>query len=212
MLENILNKCGIAILVSVVSFIVGIALGFQLKEDQQGAYLVGHYPDGTPIFILGSRTAPWEALNIAEMNPVDSNALFSILEGLPAESTLGSRLRRVALDGNGPFNAIPVSVNIHLVDESVIRGPIAKACKNSVLFENPIMAYAVASRSEQNDTIPVKGLLKIQVQSEYFSECNSSNEIPEIWASKAYIEKWIKAESLENNSITVKAKMIISTI
>ena len=99
-----------------------------------------------------------------------------------------------------------------LFDEVSVQGPIAKTCKNSPLYENPILAYGATSRDPQNSNIPVKGLLGIDVIREHISDCNSMDSIPEIWASKAYVKDWIKSGNFDGNSVTVKAKMVVSSV
>jgi len=212
MIKEILTKCGVAILISVVSLVVGIALGFQLKEDKNGVYLFGQYPDGTSMFKLGNSSVQLAELELQDLEQRDIYSLLSKLETLPVKSRLGSSLRRIALDGSGPFIAIPISVKINLVDEASIQGPIAKACKNSPVYENPILAYQAISTDSLQTTIPVKGLLGINVRWEHISDCKNSGGIPEIWASKAYVRSWINSGDFNDSSITVKAKMIVSSI
>lgn len=212
MIENILNKCGVAILVSVVALVVGVALGFQLKENKQGIYLTVKYPDGTPMFQLGKSVLQLSDVNLEKLEQNEILSLLSKLESLPVKSKLGNRLRRIALDGDGPFTPISISVNVHLLDEASVQGPIAKTCKNSPLYENPILMYGATSLDPQDSNIPVKGLLDIDVIGEHVSDCDSTESIPEIWASKAYVKDWIKSGNFDGNSVTVKAKMVVSSV
>ena len=209
---NVLKEYGVSILLLVVTFIIGVTLGFNIDADKGGIYLSVSYEDGTKMFEIGNRSNKVGDLDLNNLNTSDIQILLSEVEGLSADNGLGKKLREMAIKGSGPFLPIPISVDIHLVDENRIQGPVAKACKNSPLYGNPILAYEATSPNNSNTAIKVKGLLGLTVIWEHVSVCNSQKNIMEIWASKAYVSNWIAESEFSDSTVSVKARMIVSNL
>lgn len=201
-----------SISLSVVFLVVGLVLGFTMKEGNDGVYISANYPSGEKMFVLGKNSSTSIShLNLAELSNTDANALYSKISVLNSNDLLGEKLRQMAREGNGPFQSIPVTINLHLTDEEKVSGPVAKACKNSPVFNNPLVAYQ--AKDSENKNIDIKGLLGLNVAWEHISDCDPNETgVYDVWASSDYIKSWVKSSEFSAQVITVKAKMIIGSI
>lgn len=210
MFEYIKDKSA-TLLLSGVFLIIGIVLGFIVDEGKDGVYLSANYSSGEKMFTFGKNSSEILGIDLQLLNKSEGVLLSSKIKNLSTTSSLGQSLRKIAKNGDGPFAPIQVRIKINLITEENVNGPIARACKNSPLFKNPLIAYN-AKDNEGNDIL-IKGILGLNIAIEHISDCDSHNgEDYEIWASKEYIKGWIKSDNFSGSLINANARMVVANI
>lgn len=199
------------ILLPVIFLIIGIVLGFIVDEGKEGVYLSANYPSGENMFVFGKSSSELSDIDLQLLNGFEGELLSSKIKNLSVKSSLGQSLRKVAQNGDGPFAPIKVRIKINLITEENINGPIARACKNSPLFKNPLIAYK--AKDKEGTDVLIKGILGLNIAVEHISDCDLQNgEDYEIWASKKYIKSWIKSDKFSDSIINANARMVVANI
>lgn len=192
--------------------IIGAVLGVLCKPDSQGVYITFHYESGAELFALGRNTQSVKSIDVATLSDAEVSVLISKIEALNNTHKLGRRLRNLAKREEGPFRPIPVNLNIHFVDEQNVTGPVAKACRDTPLFGNALVAYEVAPPNAS--LVTAQGLMNIHAAREQLANCTSQERPLEhynLWLSKQHVEQWLGA-SFEQNNILVKARIVLASI
>ncbi len=210
MLEYIKTHSGTIVFVLVV-FVLGVILGITAQEDGDGIYFSASYPQGGTIFVIGKNTENIANLDLKSLSEANTLVLATKIKNLTVGDLLSSELREMAKKSDGPFASIPVVVRLHLTDEVDLAGPVAKACKNTPVFGNALVAYEALQ--DQEHVFPISGLMDIHVVSRQLSNCSlNSNGYYDVWISKNYVKKWIQSAELPESGISVKASIIVAGI
>jgi hypothetical protein len=208
MFDYIKAHSGIVVSVLVV-FVFGVVLGITSKADSDGVYFSANYPQGGTIFVIGKNTHNIAKLDLKSLNEAKTQVLASKIKNLATNDLLSSQLRDMANKGEGPFAAIPVVVRLHLTDE--IAGPVAKACQNSPVFGNALVAYE--AMQDQEHVFPIRGMMGINVLLGQLTDCSpDSDAFYDVWISKEYVKKWIQSAELPESGISVKASIVVAGI
>jgi hypothetical protein len=208
MFEYMKAHSGIVVSVLVV-FVFGVILGITSKADSDGVYFSASYPQGGSIFVIGKNTDNIAKLDLKSLNEAKTQVLASKIKSLAANDVLSSQLRDMANKGEGPFAAIPVVVRLHLTDEAA--GPVAKACQNSPVFGNALVAYE--AMQDQEHVFPIRGMMGINVLLGQLTDCTQdSDAFYDVWVSKEYVKKWIQSAELPESGISVKASIVVAGI
>jgi hypothetical protein len=208
MIEYLKTHSGTIVSVLVV-FVLGVVLGITTKADSNGVYFSASYPQGGSIFVIGKNTDNITKLDIRSLNEGKTLVLASKIKNLAADDLLSSQLRSMANKGEGPFAAIPVVVRLHLTD--AVAGPVAKACQNSPVFGNSLVAYE--AMPDQDRDFPIRGMMSINVLLGQLTGCPSNSDAYyDVWVSKEYVKKWIQLADLPESDISVKASIVVAGI
>lgn len=194
---------------ALVVFVLGVILGITTKADSNGIYFSANYPQGGTIFVIGKNTDNIAKLDLKSLSEAKALVLASKIKNLAAGDVLSSQLRAMANKGEGPFAAIPVVVRLHLTDE--VAGPVAKACQNSPVFGNSLVAYE--AMTDQQRDFPISGMMGINVLLGQLTDCPANTDaFYDVWVSKEYVKKWIQLTELPETGISVKASIVVAGI
>ena len=210
MVDYIKKHIGTIVFVLVV-FVLGVTLGITAQEGEDGLYLSASYPQGGTIFAVGENTENIADIDLNSLSEADTLVLAYKIRKLTVNDRLSVELREMAKKSDGPFASIPVVVRLHLTDEVDLSGPVAKACKNTPVFGNALVAYEALQ--DQEHAFPISGLMNIHVVSRQLSNCSvESDGFYDVWISKEYVKKWIRSADLPESGISVKASIIVASI
>lgn len=199
------------VLFSLIFLLIGIIFGVFINEEKNGVYFSFRYLSGENFFVLGKTYPELSGLDLRHLNDSEVALLASKINKLSVTSRLGRSLRKIVQSGEGPFAPIGVQVKINLVTEEGVRGPIARACQNSPIFKNPLIAYKATDKHGNN--LLIKGILGLNIAVQHILDCDQKKgENYEIWASKDYVEKWIESENFSDSLISANAKMVVANI
>ena len=198
-----------AVALVVISFVIGIAGGVSAQENEEGVYLSINYPDGGMMFALGKNTQTVSNLDFDTLPPDQINDVISKIKSSNIDSEFGSKVRELANNGDGPFAPISIDLDVHLVgDDPYVMGPVAKACLNSRILGNALVAYEWTD----GHNAPQKALMDIHpVRKE--QSCNSPNSNRySLWLNRSYAENTLGISPGHGDTLSIKANMIVSIL
>lgn len=192
-------------------FIFGMLVGLYCNANDDGIYVSANYPNDVEIFTIGKNEINLTDMDLSQLSEADGKVIASKMQNMDMKNPLSMELREMAKKSNGPFQPIPVVVNLHFVNDRRIDGPIAKACKDTPIYGNAIVFYKVKDNESANSR--KNGLVSMQAIWQEVADCRLSadNNSYDLWVNKEYIEKWIGPIDT-NNKITVEAKIIVSDL
>ena len=198
------------IVLSTALLLVGLVLGLICKQNGSGIYISANYPGGEPIFVIGNSKINVSEIKLNSLSLPDSLVLAAKISKLAVDQKLSLELRDMAKDSTGPFAAIPVEIALHFTNEALISGPVAKACKNTPIYGNALVAYAATGN--QNSNFQVDGLMGFNASREKLStDCNSTkNKVYDVWLSREHVERWLGPVNAQEDNISLKANIIVS--
>jgi hypothetical protein len=199
------------IVLSTAILLVGLVLGLICKQNGSGIYISANYPGGEPIFVIGNSKTNVSDIEISSLSLPDSLILASKISTLDVKQKLSLELRDMAKKSKGPFAAIPVVITLHFTNENEIAGPVAKACRNTPIYGNALVAYAATG--SQNSIIKVDNIMGLNASREKLSAaCNSTESgVYDVWLSKKHVEEWLERPiAAQDENMSVKANIIIS--
>lgn len=210
MLDYIKSHGG-TIVFSLVLLILGVVLGLTIEEDGNGIYLSASYPQGGTIFVIGKNTENIADIDLKSLSDAETHILASKIKNLAVEDLLSHELREMAKKSDGPFVSIPVVVRLHLTNEVDLAGPVAKACKNTPVYGNALVAYEALG--DQQHILSISGLMDIHVVSMQLSNCTMEKDgYYDVWISKDYVAKWIQSSDLPESGISVRANIVVAGV
>jgi hypothetical protein len=209
MFEIFKNNSG-TVLLTVAFLIVGVIFGMTAKTNDDGVFVNARYPDGTAIFSIGRNQLKIGNIDIATLDKEDVNLLISKLKNVEASTELGSGLRDLVKKNIGPFKPIPVEINLIFDDEQGVDGPVTKACRDTPVFGNSVVAYEILKPA--NMRISQNAIMSISVDREQLANCGSSQQgVVDVWVDKKYVERWVGVQNLEGRSISVRANVVAAS-
>lgn len=206
------------ILVTGLLFVVGIMLGLICREDGKGIFLSVNYPNGGTMFAIGRTTANISGIDLTAISEAESHILIEKLGKLPAKGHISNELREMVRDSVGPFERIPVDINLHFTTDSKLSGPVAIACRNTPIYKNSVIAYGL--KENTGEAYKIDGLMSLHAvwDNQKNSDCPLENgdvyrDFYDVWISKDYVESWLGGpiDPLLTN-IFVKANIIASSM
>lgn len=199
------------IVLSLGLLVLGIFIGIICKSDGKGVFVSAYFPDGQPIFVIGKHKTTISDIKLGQLKQDEVKLLVEKIQKLDPSQPISSELRTMVKSALGPFILIPVNVKLHFIEEENINGIVAKACKNTPVFKNTIIAYDTFENQEKFFD-KKKGIMKLHALWEEHSNCDTTaeNEIYDVWMSKKYAESWFGAIDTQDASISVKAKITLS--
>lgn len=213
MLDYIKDHIGV-ILVSFILFVMGILLGLLCKEDDKGIVFSANYPDnGGKLFALGRTTTSISNFNFTSFSNAESHILISKIKQLPIENNISVQLREMVKRSKGPFAKIPVNINLRFISDSNLSGPVAQACSNTPVYQNPVVAYDLQSNT--NNFQKIEGIMSLHAVWEHqnLSDCElTSNNLYDVWVSKEHVESWIGPIDPQLTNLLVKANIVVSSL
>lgn len=197
------------IIISGVMCVVGLILGLTVKESENGIYFSANYPiNGGNIFTVGKTTTTITDIDLTTFNDTQSLILISKIKQLTSTSGLAVKLRNMVKESDGPFAKIPVNINLHFTSDAKV-----KACKNTPIFSNPLVAYELDT--SPGPAINIKGIMSFRPmwEQQQLSNCAlSSNNTYDIWINKSHVEKWLGPLDPQLTNLSVKANIVASSI
>lgn len=212
MIDYLKNHMG-TIVFSAALLLAGLILGLICKQNASGIYISANYPGGKPIFAIGSSKASISEIDLNSLSLQDSLILASKISTLDVKQKLSLELRDMAKSSSGPFAAIPVVITLHFTDDDKITGPVAKACRNTPIYGNALVAYAATGN--QNNNIQVGNIMGLNASREKLSAiCNSTqNGVYDVWLNKKHVEEWLERPvDAQKENISVKANIVITSL
>jgi len=210
MFEIIKNNAGTVVL-TLAFLVVGLIFGISAKTNDDGIFVNARYPDGTTIFSIGRNQIKIGNLDIGSLTKEDVSLLISKLKTVDANTELGSGLRELVKKSAGPFRPIPVEINLIFDDEQGVDGPTTKACRDTPVFGNSVVAYEILKPS--NMRISNNEIMSISVDREQLAHCGSAQQgVVDVWVDKKRVERWVGVQNLEGRSISVKANVVASSL
>lgn len=206
---DFLKTHSVTIVLSLILLVIGIVLGLIIKEGDNGIYITASYPQGGTFFVIGKNREDIANTDLKSLDNAQASVLASKIKDLGVDDALSKALREMAKKSDGPFATIPVVIRLHLSND--LSGPVAKACKNTPVYGNSLVAYEVVGNGER--PVSVAGLLDIHVVALQFSNCTSGNDgYYDVWISKDYVEKWIHSANVTDADLSVKANIVVADI
>lgn len=214
-MSEFIKKHMVAIVISGSLFAVGIMLGLICKENERAIYVSVSYPnDGGSMFVIGRTTTSISSTDLTKISEAEAHMLIEKLSKLSATNHISSELREMVKESEGPFAKIPVDINLHFTSDSKISGPVARACKNTPIYKNPVVAYEL--KANTGDTYEAKGLMSLHAFWEHqkLSDCASSKSgTYDIWVSKEHVESWLEEPiNPKLTNISIKANIVVSSM
>jgi len=212
MIDYLKNHMG-TIVFSAALLLAGLVLGLICKQNSNGIFISANYPGGKPVFAIGNSKANISEIDLNSLSLQDSLVLASKISTLDVNQKLSLELRDMAKSSSGPFAAIPVVITLHFTDEDKITGPVAKACRNTPIYGNALVAYAATGN--QDSQIHVEGIMGLDASREKLSAvCNSTESgVYDIWLSKKHVEEWLERPvDAQEENISVKANIVITSL
>jgi len=213
MLDFIKDHSG-PVLFAVALFIVAFILGIMSKSNGDGIFITLEYPGGN--FSLGEPTLKIADIDLARIGGEDSVLLVAKLGDLSVTNQISEQLREMVKDSKGPFAKRPVHMKLHVMSKPnyKVSGPVAMACRNTPIFDRPVLAYGINTNT--GTPSEVEGMLKLHPVwevSDQLSNCSSDNDdVYDVWVSKQHVEGWIVGSIGEQEStLLVDANVVASS-
>lgn len=209
MYEYIKNYFAI-IVVSVLFFLVGLAIGLTAQEDGHGIYFSANYPDGHQAFVIGKNIVDVETIDLHDISDTQSIILASKISVIDGECPLGQALRSMAKKNHGPFQSIKVEVKMHFTDDDKVAGPAVKACKNTPIYGNSFIAYQFIGLPANKPNA-----IKLTAIWEEISRCTGDHHVGDpidVWVNRNYIENSIGPIEPNVSFIQAKANIYIADL
>lgn len=200
------------ILISSVLFVVGIMLGLICKVGDRGIFFVVSYPEGGEVLSIGTTTTNLSDIDLAKFGDAESHILIEKIRSLSVEGNVSRLLRDMVKESEGPFAKIPVRINLHFTDDNNISGPVAKACGNTPIYNNPVVAYDL---EEKLSDAQIEGIMSLHAywKHQNLSDCASENsDSYNVWVNKEHVESWLGPIDPLLTSILVKANIVVSSL
>ena len=213
MTEYIKEHMGV-ILVTGLLFVVGITIGLICKEDGKGIFFSLNYPNsGGSMFAIGRTTTNISGIDLTTISEAESHILIEKLSKLSIKNHISHELREMVKESKGPFAKIPVDINLHFTNDSKISGPVAKACRNTPIYNNPVVAYDLKENAD--DTYKIEGIMSLLAfwEQTKLSDCAvEKSAVYDVWISKEHVESWLGPIDSLSTSILVKANIVVSSM
>lgn len=202
------------IVISSFMFVVGIVVGLICEGDENGLFFSAGYPNnGGEMLTIGRTTINLTDVDLVAMSEAEQHTLLEKLNALTVDNHISVELREMVKKSMGPFKRVPVEINLHFTDDSKITGKVARACKDTPIYNNPVVAYDLKENTDA--TYKVKGIMSLHAYWEHqnLTECNSNdNGNYDIWVSKKHVESWIGPIDPQDTNIIVKANIVVSSL
>ncbi len=194
-------------------FIFGMLVGLYCNANDDGIYVSANYPNDVEIFTIGKNEINLTDMDLSQLSEADGKVIASKMQNMDMKNPLSMELREMAKKSNGPFEPIPVNVNLHFVNDNEIHGQMAKACKGTPIYGNRIIFHKVKDNVSANIYIRKYGVVGIQAMREEVADCRLSadNNSYDLWVDKEYIKKWMGSVDADNK-ITVEGRIVISDL
>jgi len=195
-----------SIVLIVIFSSISFVFGCMIDADEKGVYISANYPSGSQIFMLGKESSNIRDMDLNSLGEIDSNVMITKLKSLKVDSLIGDGLRKMVTDAKGPFILVNVKLNLHLMSDLDVNGPVAKACSNSPVFKKPIIAINIIGNQDFKITAP----LDIHPFSKEIVSCEGNEN--DIWISKEHVKNWAALDKVDDadDVIVVDAQIIIS--
>jgi hypothetical protein len=200
------------ILISGMLFVAGIVLGLIIKADENGIFFLANYPNnGGEMLVIGTTTTGISSIDITTISDVESIKLIDELGKLSVKNYISQELRDMVKSSQGPFAKIPVNLYLHFTQDSKITGEVAKACRATPIYGNPVVVYELKDGSDKYKSQGIMSLHAIWEQQK-LSKCDlEDSDSYGIWVSRAYVEKWLGPIKPETTGLALKANIIVSS-
>jgi len=189
------------IFIAILTFLIGIVLGFSSKPDADGIFFNVTYSGGR--VTIGKTVLSISDVDISTLDVGNESVLINKIEGLSSEHTISRDLRTMVRNAIGPFEGIEMTMKFHLVDDESMNGEKAMACRGSLAYDSAILAR---SPLESNEEL-------IKTFKAYLSkDICVSEEINDIWVSKSYVEDWLGPMDENENPLSLNVILVVSSI